>query len=212
MREIDSGARELNALVNANVRKPVLLIAWKTWFARWSAFFAKYQSEWAMSRFWVPFDSDSFALQVEDYRQQYASFRATYEAERDEKGAPLPQPAAPLPAAMPPPNAPPSPDAPKKPWFSLGLEIPWWFWLVGGAGLTVGGYFLVKRILWTKRELAAKGRVAQELLPAYLSSTLPVAGPAITKIHQAHASSDPNHGMLAPSGLFTTDTSSDPNP
>jgi hypothetical protein len=201
MREIDAGARELNALMVANVRKPVLLAAWGAWFARWTVFFAKYQGVWA--KIGVLLYTDDLARQTEDYRMGYASFRATYERERDDKGAPLPAPAAPIPEVLPDPSAPPPPDAPKKPWFNFGIEIPWWVWLVGGAGMTVGGYFLVKRILWTRRELAAKGKVAQELLPAYLSGALPVAGPAVARIHQAHAASDPDSRAMVPSDIFT---------
>ncbi len=205
MREIDPGARELNALFQANVRTKILLDAWNAWFPEWQAFFEKYQSAWAFSRWAVPFYSDDLAAQTEGKRQTYEKFRANYANERDAQGNPLPPPSSPIPAVL--------PNSKDREDQESGITLPWWFWVLGGVALVGGGYYayrVVKAGRQTLADTGAKQRALEGLLPRYL-------GPDLGKAAQARApaSSDPNppidvagdplrRGLapLAPSDLF----------
>jgi hypothetical protein len=202
MRAIESGARELNALMFANVRKPLLLAAWGAWFARWSAFFAKYQSEWASARWGVLFYTDDLSRQTEGYRSEFASFVATYAEERDAKGEPLPPPSTPVPAVLPDPaDRKPPPDEGDKEgidwWSKLGIKVPWWVWVLGGVAAVGTGYYVYRVIQAGRRTVAdtgAKKRALEGLLPKML-------GPDLGHAAQAHAQ-DPGGKALAPSDLF----------
>ncbi len=192
MREIDPGARELNALILANSRKPGLKAAWEAWYPRWLAFFAKYQSDFA--KMGALFYTDDLARTTEDFRSTYASFRATYVAEKDDKGLPLIAPTTPVPNPLPDPSA-------KKPGGdggndNLGIQIPWWFWVLGGGGLVVGGYFLYRSIQRTAHETNAKRKAIETgVLPKLIGDDLAKAASA----------RDPAPTTLAPSGLYDHD-------
>jgi hypothetical protein len=189
MRHIDAGAKELNALILANARDPILRAAWNAWYAQWLEFFAKYQGEFA--KIGALFYTDDLAVQTEDYRKTYESFRATYSIKRDATGAPLPQPSTAIPGVL-------SPGATKREdGSSGGLEIPWWIWALGGVGVTVGGYLLYKKAL----ELRAKRKALDAALPTLLQ------GYGIPKeISQAAVATDPSRRptstALAPSEIF----------
>jgi hypothetical protein len=194
MRGIDPAARELNALVVANVQKPLLRSAWAAWYQNWQAFFAKYQDYWA--KVGVFFYSDDLARQTEAYRTEFASFRATYAAERDEKGLPLLQPSAPIPPVLAPEPTP--EEKAKKPWFSLGIEIPWWIWAIGGAGVVVGGYYAYK-VVQAGRQTVADTKAKQRALEGTLPKLL---GPDLGQAAMARAPSQDPSRDLAPSDLF----------
>jgi len=189
MRHIDAGAKELNALMLANVKEPVVRAAWSAWYTQWLTFFAKYQGEFA--KIGALFYTDDLARQTEDYRRTYESFRATYALQRDATGSPLPQPSTAVPSVL-------NPGETKKEDGSTpGLQIPWWVWTIGGIGLTVGGYLLYKKAL----ELRAKRRALDAALPTLLQ------GYGIPKeISQAAVATDPSRrppsSSLAPSEIF----------
>jgi hypothetical protein len=204
MRSIDSGAKELDVLMRTNVREPVVLAAWKAWYAQWLAFFARHQSKYAQFGTLLFMNTDELAGQTEEYRRTYESFRATYALQRDASGNPLPQPSTPIPVVL-------TPGATKKEdGSSGGIQIPWWFWVVGGVGVTVGGYFLYKNITRTAHELRAKKRALDTAMPTLLQ------GYGVPReISQAAVASDPSHRpstMIVPSEIFVDAQIRDPAP
>jgi len=194
MRHIDAGAKELNALMLANVRDPTLLAAWRAWYTQWLAFFDKYQGMFA--KLGAVFYTDELATQTEGYRSTYESFRASYALQRDPNGLPLPQAQAPIPAVLTP------GETKKEDGSSSGITIPWWIWALGGVGLTVGGYFLYKNLTRTAHELRAKRRALDSTLPTLLQ------GYGVPKeITQAGVATDPSRPrpaatVLAPSEIY----------
>jgi hypothetical protein len=192
MLHIDSGAKEMNALMIANVTESVLRAAWAAWYTQWLAFFAKYQDTFA--RLGALLYTDDLARETEDYRRTFESFRATYAIQRTSTGAPLPQPSTAIPGVLNP------GEKKKEDGSSAGIEIPWWIWTVGGIGLALGGYFLYKKAL----ELRAKRRALDAALPTLLQ------GYGIPKeISQAAVATDPSRAprqpasaSLAPSEIF----------
>ena len=150
MRNIDGAARELNALVHANVKRPAFQTVWDGWFAKWRSFYEKYDPDsiWTKpeAKATVIWNSDDIAAQTEGYRRDLEGFRAAYAAERDEKGNPLP------PAISPVPSVPKAPDtAPDKKdesswWSRFFPSIPWWGWMLGAGAVGVGGYLLYRYV------------------------------------------------------------------
>lgn len=157
MRAIDASARELDALVQVNIRRPEWKTAWNAWMERWKAFFAKYQSDFA--KFGALFYTDDLMRQTEEHRRILEDFHRGYLAERDEKGNPLPSPITPVPLPPPP---------PEKKEESEGFKVPWWAWVLGGAVLVVGGYYFFKQARATAADLKAKHRALEGVLPRML--------------------------------------------
>jgi hypothetical protein len=156
MRHVDMAAKEMNALILANVRSTSLRSAWVAWYDNWENFFEKYQGTFA--KLGAVFYTDDLARQAEDYRRTFESFRATYAAERDDKGQPLPPPIAPIPAVL-------QPGDTKKEEEKKGWSLPWWVWVMGGAGVVVGGYFIVKSVRNAVAEAKAKRLALEGNLP-----------------------------------------------
>jgi hypothetical protein len=189
MRHIDSGVRELNVLLLVNVKSATLRAAWEAWYKNWQAFFEKYQGTFA--RLGAVFYTDDLAAQTEEYRRIYESFRASYAVERGDKGEPLPPPSAPIPAVL-------TPGDKRKEGESKdsGWSLPWWFWVLGGAAVTVGGYFLYKTVRQTVADTRAKKRALEGAVPGLLTAS----GVPSSVSHAAVVSGDP--ARLAPSGLY----------
>lgn len=196
MRTIDSSAREMNALILANVTRDTFKASWSTWLARWNVFFEKYQGFFA--KLGAPFYTDELSRTVEDYRSGLAAFQRGYGAERDAKGEPLPPPVAALPEPLT------GPD--KK---SESSVFPWWGWALVGVGTVGVGFFLYKRYVAVSSDLAYKRKALERILPSIMEKEM---GPMGRQLGEAAASRDPNR--LQPIALdpSTLDALRDPPP
>lgn len=189
MRHVDMAAKEMNALIAANVRNATLRSAWIAWYGNWQKFFDKYQGTFA--KLGAVFYTDDLARQAEEYRRTFESFRATYAAERDEKGQPLPQPVAPIPSVLQPGDTKKEGEDEKKGW-----SIPWWVWVLGGAGVVVGGYFVVKSVRNAMAEARAKKLALEGNLPKLMEHYgIP---PEIAQASTAHAAPQGDPSKPAP--------------
>jgi hypothetical protein len=170
MRQIDASARELNALVTANVIRPVFKASWSEWYGRWRAFFDKYQSDYA--KLGALFSTDALYAQVQGFSADLVTYQDGYAKERDADGKPLPASVTPAPKPVDP-NAPPPPTS----------GMPWWGWLLIGGGTLTVGYLAYLAYKGAKREgdiLAARGRALEgglsKMLPGPFGEAYGAAG------------------------------------
>ncbi len=146
-----------------------LKTAWMKWYSAWTQFFETTMQTMNKLGVVLSMSTDELAAQSEAYRQDLARFQATYAAQKDPQGNPLPSNSPPVPITQ-------LPGAEPK----EGLPL-WAFAL--GAVLIGGTVFFVYSMRKAAQELAAKKDVLERrVLPMVMSSTMgPQLGPAFAE-------------------------------
>ena len=157
MRSIDASAKSLAAdfARNVNPQDPTRQ-AFESWLSSvWTPFFTKTTGTLG-AKLANAFFTDDLQKQIDTHRLELDGFYHQYEGLHLASGQPVPAPSAPG-VPQPPP---PSPETPAPSWipsFVPKIEIPWYAWLALGAA-TVGGGYVLYRVLVTAHEEARETR------------------------------------------------------
>lgn len=168
MRLIQQRAASLDADVLRNVEREAFRAAWGEWYKRWSAFFGKYQSDYA--KLGAVTYTDELNAQTDAFFKDIDGWYLGYMKEPGKGGTSIPPPTSPLPHV---PELPkPGTEPPKE-----GISI-WWF--VGGAIVLGAGYMMYKN-------LKAANETARAIAPALIGGMVNPAGTAVLAAHNTAA-------------------------
>lgn len=143
--------------------------AWDAWFARETAIYEKYAGPnySTRARFGVLFGgTDALDREIETQRGTFNSFQTDYARQISRDGRPV--------------GVPSTPSSTSETARSGGSIIPWWFWLLLGTGIAVGGYALYKSYQRQRRIQAA----VLEELPGILATGGATAPQGLTRAAQ----------------------------
>ena len=180
MRSLDPAIQELNTLIGNYISRQAFRDSWKAYYAQWTKFYAESQ-EW-QRKLTGPqiFENEAYGQQVEDFRRRYETYRAGYEAERNEKGEAPPTPVTPTPR----------PD--QRTPSDSGIQIPWWVWMLGGVALVGGGYWIYKKALVVRDAR----REIDRALPDTLGGLMPGGHEVGTFVARHSPANDPSRPLV----------------